>query len=312
MKMLTKSIVQWFDAYEKAPASDAEKNQIDWLRVVPFIFLHLACFATLWTGVSLTALLIALFMYAVRIFSIGAFYHRYFSHKTYKTNRIWQFIFAVLGATSVQRGPIWWSAHHRSHHLCSDQPKDVHSPVQHSFFMSHMGWFLTKGNFNYDKQRVQDWLKFPEIIFLDRFDILVPVILASLIFLTGHLLYLYAPSLHTSGFQLLIWGFFISTVVAFHVTVSINSLGHRFGKRPYDTEDNSRNNWLLALLTFGEGWHNNHHRYPATAQQGFQWWQFDLTFYMLRVMERIGVISELRYVPQKVLYEARNAQHEST
>ena len=304
---MIKSLIQWVDAYQQPDVTQEDKNKIDWLRVIPFILLHLACLAVFFVGVSATAVLFAIFIYGLRIFSIGAFYHRYFSHKSYQTNRFWQFIFAILGASAVQRGPIWWAAHHRQHHLTSDQPDDVHSPIQHGFFMSHMGWFLTKGNFSYDKRRVKDWLKYPEIIFLDRFDILIPIILAILIFFIGHLLYLHAPQLHTSGMQLLIWGFFISTVVSFHVTVAINSFGHKFGQSPYQTEDSSRNNWVLAIFTFGEGWHNNHHRYPVSAQQGFLWWQFDLTFYLLVLMEKIGIIKGLKRAPKTVINQQKGS-----
>ncbi|MBB71877.1 MAG: acyl-CoA desaturase [Legionellales bacterium] len=311
MRKLLRTLRQWIDAHEQAPFPPEQKDAIDWFRVIPFIFLHVACLGVFFTGYSATALWVAASLYAVRIFSIGAFYHRYFSHKTYRTNRIWQFLFAMLGETAIQRGPLWWSAHHRSHHLQSDQPEDVHSPKQHSYLWSHMGWFLSKGNFSFDRGRVKDWQQYPELVWLDRYDILVPVVLAVGLFIIGHLLYLFAPALHTNGMQLLVWGFFISSVVSLHVTLSINSLAHYFGKKIYQTDDDSRNHWFLALLTFGEGWHNNHHRYPATAQQGFRWWQFDLTFYLLAIMEKLGIIWDLKRVPQRIIDEARSPQHET-
>ena len=164
-----------------------------------------------------------------------------------------------------------------------------------------MGWFLTKKNFTFDKDRVKDWMKYPELVWLDRFDILVPLILAISLMSVGHVLFVYAPSLHTSGAQLLVWGFFISSIASLHATFSINSLAHRFGKRAYRTADNSKNNMLLAFLTFGEGWHNNHHYYPISAQQGFHWWQFDLTFYILCLMEKLHMITDLKRVPKHKL-----------
>jgi stearoyl-CoA desaturase (delta-9 desaturase) len=239
--------------------------------------------------------------YVIRIFFIGAFYHRYFSHRTYKANRFWQFVFAILGNSAAQRGPLWWAAHHRNHHKYSDEPEDVHSPKQHGFWRSHMGWFLTEQNYYYKPQYIKDLLRFPELVFLDRYDALVPLALGLGLYALGASLNHFAPHLHTSGWQLFIWGFCISTIAVFHTTASINSLSHKFGKRRYLTKDTSRNNFILAIFTLGEGWHNNHHHYPSTARQGFRWWEIDITYYMLVMMEKVGMIHDLRRLPKEVL-----------
>ncbi len=292
------AIVRWFDASANDAVDAADEYRIDWIRVLPFIGLHLACLGVIWVGASWFAVGVALVLYALRMFAITGFYHRYFSHKAFRTSRTLQFLFGVLGASSVQRGPLWWAAHHRQHHRASDTPADPHSPKHRGFWYSHMGWFLTRGAFRTDLDAVKDLAKFPELRLLDRFDILVPMLLAIALFALGSWLETNAPALETNGPQLLIWGFFISTVVLFHATVTINSFAHRFGRRRFATRDDSRNNWFLALLTFGEGWHNNHHHYPGSARQGFRWWEIDLTFYLLKVMSALRLVWDLKPVPE--------------
>jgi stearoyl-CoA desaturase (Delta-9 desaturase) len=259
--------------------------------------MHLVCLGVFWTGVSPIAALVALIAYLVRMFAITGFYHRYFSHRSFKTSRAGQFIFGLLGASAVQRGPVWWAAHHRHHHANSDNHEDLHSPSQHGFIRAHMGWFLTVRGFEPDLRLARDWMKFPELRWLDRFDILVPIALAAVMFGLGGLLAHVAPDLKTSASQMLIWGFFISTVLCWHATYTINSLSHVFGRQRYRTGDTSRNNWLLALLTMGEGWHNNHHYYPNAARQGFYWWEWDVTYYGLKLMSCLGLIWDLKTVP---------------
>ena len=295
----------WFDTDAGARAADGDPDRIDWARVAPFIGMHLACLAVIWVGFSWFALWTAVTLYGVRMFAITAGYHRYFSHRAFRAPRAVQFMFALVGASAVQRGPLWWAAHHRNHHRHSDQPGDVHSPVQHGFWRSHVGWFLTRRGFATDWSSIPDLARYPELRLLDRFDILVPVALATGLFFLGQWLHAAHPSLGVSGGQLLVWGFFVSTVVLFHATGSINSLGHRFGKRRFATRDESRNNLWLALLTFGEGWHNNHHFYPGSARQGFRWWEVDLTYYLLRGMAGVGLIGKLKAVPAGLRRPAR-------
>ncbi len=295
--------LKWLDNEKQAANSAAtvaavpNPDAIDWARIVPYVALHLACFAVIWVGISWTAVVVALIAYVVRMFAITGLYHRYFSHKAFKTSRLGQFIFGVLGASAVQRGPIWWAAHHRHHHAHSDQEGDIHSPKQVGFLRAHMGWFLTRRGFTPDLKYVKDLLKFRELRWLDRFDIAVPVMLGVGMFLLGVLLEKTAPQLHTNGWQMLVWGFFISTVLCYHGTYTINSLSHVFGRQRYRTGDTSRNNWLLAIITLGEGWHNNHHHYPNAARQGFYWWEIDVSYYVLKVLSWFGIIWDLKPVP---------------
>lgn len=290
------AVLRWFDT-SVDPAEIAAEARVDWLRTVPFLLLHLACLLAFWTGVSATALAIAGALYVVRMFAITGFYHRYFSHRAFKTSRAWQFVFAVAGASAVQRGPLWWAAHHRRHHRCADGPEDPHSPKEHGLLWSHVGWITSKKHFATDLDAVPDLARFPELRFLDRFDTLVPFALAIALYALGAVLERFAPSLGTSGFQLVVWGFVVSTVVLFHATCTINSIAHRFGRRPFATGDESRNNALLAVITLGEGWHNNHHAYPHSAAQGFRWFEFDATYLALRGLAALGVIRDLRPVP---------------
>ena len=301
-----RTLRHWFDSGDRgAPLDPRSADRIDWLRAAPFLVLHLACLGALWTGVSATALIVAAVLYAARMFALTGFYHRGFSHRTFRASRPVQLVFAVIGAACVQRGPLWWAAHHRNHHRNADTPLDPHSPRIHGFICSHMGWFLTRRAFRTDLARVQDLARYPELRWLDRYDVAVPLLLAAAMYALGGVLHRFAPQLGTDGPQLLVWGFCISTVALFHATVTINSLAHRWGSRRFPTCDDSRNNFLLALLTFGEGWHNNHHRFPGTARQGFRWWEIDLTWYGLRLLAALGLISGLKPLPARVLAAAR-------
>lgn len=288
-------ILAWLDSAAVSPTG--QPHQIDWLRVSPFVALHLACLGVVWVGVSATAIATAVSLYLVRMFAITAFYHRYFSHRSFRTSRALQFSFAVLGATAVQRGPLWWASHHRYHHAHSDRASDPHSPLRHGFLWSHCGWFLANQSYATRRKLVRDLARYPELVFLDRYDALAPTALATLLYLVGVLLAAVHPELGTSGAQLLVWGFCVSTVALYHGTFTINSLAHVFGWRRFPTPDRSRNNPLLALLTLGEGWHNNHHYFPGSVRQGFAWWEIDPTYYALRALSALGLVWDLRTVP---------------
>ena len=234
------------------------------------------------------------------MFAITGFYHRYFSHRTFHTSRLVQFIFAVIGNTSIQRGALWWAAVHRHHHKHADHEADVHSPRISGFWWSHIGWMTSSKNFPTNYNTIRDLAKFPELVFLNRFDLVVPAIYGAFLYLLGTVLNALAPNLQTSGSQVFIWGFFVSTVVLLHCTLFINSLAHVFGSRRFATDDDSRNSLLLALLTLGEGWHNNHHRYMATVRQGFYWWEIDITYYTLKALSWTGLIWDLKPVPASI------------
>lgn len=302
---LLREVRHWVDSSAGLELDETRADRIDWVRGAPFVALHLACFGVIWVGVSPVALIVAAALYAVRMFALTGFYHRYFSHKTFRTSRAVQFVFAVIGAACVQRGPLWWAAHHRNHHRNADTALDPHSPTVYGFLWSHMGWFLTPRAFRTELERVPDLAKYPELRWLDRYDIAVPVLLAVALYFLGVLLQHVAPQWHTSGAQMLVWGFFVSTIVLFHATVTINSLAHRWGSRRYATHDDSRNNVWLALITFGEGWHNNHHFFPGSARQGFRWWEIDLTWYGLKLMALLGLVHDLKPVPAWVLTRTR-------
>ena len=204
----------------------------------------------------------------------------------------------------MQRGPLWWAATHRHHHSTSDEEADKHSPRQTGFWWAHLGWLFHSDNFATDYSKVRDLTRFPELVFLNRFDFVVPLVYGAALALCGWLLERFAPGLGTSAGQLFVWGFFVSTVVLLHGTLFINSLAHLWGRRRFKNSDDSRNNFFLALITLGEGWHNNHHRYPHSARQGFFWFEIDVSYYILRTMEKLRLIHDLRPVPESVYAEA--------
>ena len=280
---------------------------VDWPKAIPFLLLHAACATVFWVGWSPVAVLICLCAIYVRVFALTAFYHRYFSHKAFETSRLVQFLGGFVGCASAQRGPVWWAAHHRHHHRQSDEQGDAHSPRQHGFWWSHMWWFLTPENARTDTRVVKDWTKFPELLWLERNNMLPPVLMAGACFLLGWGLASASPAWNTGPWQILVWGFVISTVALYHITYCVNSVAHVIGTRRFNTSDDSRNNWVIALLTWGEGWHNNHHYYQRSARQGFYWWEIDVTYGILVVLSWFKIVWRLHQVPQDVLDAGRPA-----
>lgn len=206
----------------------------------------------------------------------------------------------------MQRGPLWWAATHRHHHKHSDHEGDIHSPVVSGFLWSHIGWLTSMKNFPTAYKAIPDLAKFPELVFLNRYDQTVPFAYGFMMLGIGWLLETFLPASGVTIGQFFIWTFFISTTVLLHGTLFINSLAHVWGRRRYETDDDSRNSWLLTLITLGEGWHNNHHRYPHSVRQGFRWWELDLTYYGLKILSSLGLIWDLRPVPKAVLEEGMN------
>ncbi len=273
-------------------------DAVSWLRIVPFIGLHVACLAAFAVGVSPVALAVAVASYLVRAFAVSAFYHRGFSHRAFQAGRATQFVFAALAAAAAQRGPLWWAAHHRIHHAKADTDADPHSP-QRGFWWSHMGWFLTRRHFRTPLLAVRDLAALAELRWLNRFDLIAPVTFAASMFALGEAL---GPGFGTNGWQMLVWGYVISTVALMHATFLVNSVAHRPGagsrrQQPFDTRDSSRNLWWLALLTMGEGWHNNHHRHAGSARLGFRWWQLDLAWLGLKLLAGLGLVTDLKPAP---------------
>jgi stearoyl-CoA desaturase (delta-9 desaturase) len=269
-----------------------DHDDIIYPATIPFLLVHLACFAAFWTGVTWQAVVLGLALYWLRMFAVTAGFHRYFSHRAYATSRVFQFVLAVLAQSSVQKNVLWWAAQHRHHHQHSDTPDDVHSPRHKGFLYSHVGWIFDRRRRSLDLTKVADLARYPELIWLMRLSLVPPIVLAVACFLIA-------------GWPGLIVGFFWSTVAVHHATFAINSLAHVSGSTRYVTGDDSRNNWLLALITMGEGWHNNHHAYQSSARQGFKWWEIDLTYYILRALARIGIVWELKMPPESVLRNER-------
>jgi stearoyl-CoA desaturase (delta-9 desaturase) len=263
-------------------AAPAREHRINWVTSAPFFAIHVfALVAPFFVPFHWSYVVWALALYYGRMWAVTAGYHRYFSHRAFKTSRAFQFILAFLAETSAQKGVLWWAANHRHHHRESDQPADLHSPLQDGFWWSHVGWILSDDYVETREEAIRDFARFPELRFLNRFYLVPPVLLALALLLIG-------------GFPLLVWGFFVSTVVLWHGTFTINSLSHVFGSRRYRTTDTSRNNFLLALVTCGEGWHNNHHYHQNTANQGWFWWEVDATYYVLKALSALGLVSDLR------------------
>jgi stearoyl-CoA desaturase (delta-9 desaturase) len=271
---------------------DSEHNDIIYPTTIPFVLVHLACLAAIWTGITWEAVAISFVLYWVRMFAIGAGYHRYFSHRAYATSRAFQFVLALLSQSSAQKSVLWWAAKHRHHHLHSDTEHDIHSPRDKGFWYSHVGWIFVRRHAKTDLVKVADLTRFPELRWLHRFELAPAIALGVLCWLIG-------------GWPGLVVGFFWSTVLLYHATFCINSLAHVHGRKRYVTGDDSRNNWFLALFTMGEGWHNNHHACQSSVRQGFRWWEIDPTFYILKGLSKLRVVWDLKLPPEAVL---RNEQ----
>jgi stearoyl-CoA desaturase (delta-9 desaturase) len=253
-----------------------------------FILVHVACLAVFWTGWNWKGVALCAFMFFIRKFGITGAFHRYFSHRSYKTSRFFQFCLAFLGGSAAQKGALWWAAHHRHHHRHSDTEDDLHSAKLEGFYWSHIGWVLSPEYEEYDSKVVKDLNKFPELVWLDKWIFIPPVAAAVFCFLVD-------------GWIGLVLGFFVSTVILYHTTFAINSLCHMFGSRRYETGEESKNSLWLALLTMGEGWHNNHHHYPLSARQGFFWYEIDITYYILLGLEKLGIVWDLQAPPKRIL-----------
>ncbi len=269
-----------------------------------FVAVHLLPLLALFTGATLFDWIFCAVLYVVRMFFVTAGYHRYFAHRTFKTSRFFQFILAFLAETSAQKGVLWWSATHRMHHKYSDTKDDPHSMKLFGFWHSHVGWVMDP---KYDETRVdlvKDLAKFPELVWLSKYYIVPPVCLAVFVTLLGGWVNGGSVStMLTAGWSTLLISFFLSTVLLYHGTFSINSLMHWYGKARYKTDDESKNSLWLALISLGEGWHNNHHYYQSSTRQGFFWWEIDVTYYALKTLSLFGIVWELRGVPHHVQFD---------
>jgi len=266
----------------------ADGETIDWLGMLPFWGIQLgAVVGVILLGWSWSGLLLALGLYAVRMFGLTAGYHRYFAHRSYKTSRLGQFLLALLGATATQKGPLWWAGHHRTHHKYSDEPRDPHSVKQRGFFWAHIKWILVRKYQPTDFARIKDFASYPELRWLNSWHLLPPVALLTGLYLIG-------------GMWGVVWGFLVSNTLLWHGTFCVNSLAHLVGRRAYETTDNSRNSLIIALFTLGEGWHNNHHHYQASERQIWLRWRPARTSRQLWLVQPAVTLS-LRRLPEQRL-----------
>jgi stearoyl-CoA desaturase (delta-9 desaturase) len=272
------------EAYFPRDADD----RIAWAKCIPFLIMHALALATPFlVGISWGLVALALASYYARMLFVCTAYHRYFAHRTFKTGRVYQFIMAFLASTATQKGILWWASHHRRHHKYSDLPGDVHSPLG-GFFWSHMGWVMSDKYEATDYDRIRDFAKYPELVWLNKWWIVPTVAYAVVLWLIG-------------SWPWLMWGFFLSTVVLWHGTFTVNSIAHVWGKRRYATPDTSRNNGWFMFITLGEGWHNNHHYFQAAANQGFFWWEVDVAYYYLLALKALGIVWDVKTPPKHVL-----------
>jgi stearoyl-CoA desaturase (delta-9 desaturase) len=267
------------------------------------VVFHLGCLGAFWTGVSPAALIAALVFYVLRGFGVTAGYHRLLAHRSFTAGRAVQFLLALAGSLATQGGPLWWVAHHRSHHRYTETERDIHSPRTQGFWHSHIGWMLSAESFRENGANARDLYRVPELKFLQQHYAWIVVGQGVAIYALGA--GLGALGVETTGAQMLVWAYFIATVALWHATFMVNSVCHLWGSRPFDAEDSSTNNWLVAILALGEGWHNNHHKFAYSARHGLEWWQFDLTWVLLRAMEKLGLVSELKLPRPRMLERAR-------
>lgn len=263
------------------------------LRKWLFWSLHLIPLSLFWLDTQWWHWAVCIGLYFGRMFFISAAYHRYFSHKTFKTSRWFQFVLAFMAQTSAQKGALWWAAHHRLHHKYSDTDLDPHSPARKGIWYAHYGWIYDPKNAPTHYEHIPDFAKYPELVWLNKFKLMPAVVLAVVLFLIG-------------SWPLLVVGFFVSTILLWNGTFLINSAAHLIGKQRFVTGEDSKNSWLLAILCLGEGWHNNHHYKQFTTKFGFHWWEIDMTYIGLRILSWFGLVWDL-----KVLHEIPDPEIEN-
>jgi stearoyl-CoA desaturase (delta-9 desaturase) len=260
-------------------------SEYQWVGALPFIGLHFVPLLAIYTGTRWQDWAVCAALYVVRMFGVTGGYHRYFSHRTYKTSRVFQFLLAFLAQSSSQKGALWWAANHRTHHKYSDQDGDPHDS-RRGFWYSHCGWIFDHTEHT-DYSKVKDLAKYPELVFLNHFHHVPTVTLGALVYVL-------------MGWSGLFIGFALSTVLLWHGTFTINSLAHMIGRQRYASNDDSKNHFGLALLTLGEGWHNNHHYFMGSTRQGFFWWEIDITYGILKALSWFRIVWDIKEPPARV------------
>ncbi|HLI90169.1 MAG TPA: acyl-CoA desaturase [Ktedonobacteraceae bacterium] len=267
--------------------------------VVPFLATLFAIWL-LWSRiVHWSDVILLAGMYSFIALGVTVGYHRMLTHRSFRPHPIVKFLLLMLGSMALEGPAIEWAATHLKHHAQADREGDPHSPVE-GFFHAHMGWMFgdsTADPHTYCRYLLDD----PMIVFVSR------------TFLLWSLLSLVIP-FALGGWPGLLWGGLVRIFLTHHVTWSVNSVCHTFGKRAFETNDRSRNEWVVGLLAFGEGWHNNHHAFPRSAFHGLHWWQFDLSGYVIRALERCGLAHDVYRIPPAMMARrlARTAAAQTT
>ena len=256
----------------------------NWLTIIVLVFFHIGAIAALFQF-SWTSLAVALGLYWVTIcFGISMGYHRLHTHRSYSVPRPLEYFFAVCGTLTLEGGPIFWVATHRLHHQKSDLPGDPHSPRDGAWW-SHVGWIMLGESKHSDTAAMSkyapDLAKDKFYVTLNNYHWVPMVILGGILLAFG-------------GLPLMLWGVCLRVVVGLHSTWLVNSATHMWGTRRFETRDDSRNSWWVALLTFGEGWHNNHHAHPTSARHGLTWYEFDPSWLQIRLLKSLGIAKAIR------------------
>ena len=262
----------------------SNRKKMNWVTSIALILLHIGAITALFMF-TWRALAVTIFLYWMTIcLGISMGYHRLHTHRSYQVPRVLEYFFAVCGALTLEGGPIFWVATHRIHHQKSDQPGDPHSPREGAWW-SHVGWILF-GETNHNNTRVMgkyapDLMKHPFYVWLNNYHWVPLAVLGAVLLAVG-------------GLPVFLWGICVRVVFGLHSTWLVNSATHLWGSRRFNTRDDSRNSWWVALLTFGEGWHNNHHAHPTSARHGLAWYEFDISWIQIRILKFLGIAKAIR------------------
>jgi len=281
----------------KQPIVLVDRTGLNWATTVVLILIHIGAIAALFYF-NWKAFAITVFLYWVATgLGISMGYHRLHTHRSYKVPRWMEYFFAVCGTLTLEGGPIFWTAIHRIHHQRSDQPGDPHSPREGAWW-AHVGWILV-GETKHNNTRLlakyaPDLAKDPFYVWLNNYHWVSNVALAVLLYAVG-------------GLPFLLWAGFFRIVFGLHATWLVNSATHMWGGRRFATRDDSRNNWWVALISFGEGWHNNHHAHPTSARHGLAWYEFDPSWLQIKLLKRLGLAKSIQVASVKTTLVEREA-----
>jgi sn-1 stearoyl-lipid 9-desaturase len=259
----------------------AKINRKNLIIIVSFHLLAIpALFFFSWQNVA--AMLVG--NWIVGSLGVGLGYHRLLTHRSFKAPKWLEYALTALGTMSVQDDAVRWVATHRIHHQFTETERDPHS-TRPGFWWAHIGWILKGTAQDHDRATLKKCV--PDLM-KDKFHLILAKYYYVPLILSGFLLFA------IGGWGMVFWGVFVRVVVGWHTTWFVNSLSHIFGRRPFETNDDSTNNWFVALLTFGEGWHNNHHAFPTSARHGLKWYQLDMNWIAIRIFEKLGWATQIR------------------